>query len=201
MLRAGRRNSHARHAAADGLTVHRSDGARATAAVGPLADVDSGAAHGAMRPVDDAATCWKSHATCSGGAGMPGGELLDDLGGGGAGHGVALRTRDPPGPRGTVPVPASRRDRHGSAPDCGRLGCTLGPQRVSTTAFSGWRQAALAQRGVAKAPVWCVMMSVGRRHTGAGGPAGAVPGPGSPPGQARRGWDGRGVRVQDHPPV
>jgi hypothetical protein len=40
--------------------------------------------------------------------------LLGDLGGDGAGFGADLREADPSGhPRGTVRVPASRRDRHG----------------------------------------------------------------------------------------
>src|SRR5262249_61756777 len=44
-------NTPARHGAADRRSVHRHEDARATAAVGgPLADVDSGPAHGAMHP-------------------------------------------------------------------------------------------------------------------------------------------------------
>src|SRR5262249_44515321 len=64
--------------------------------------------------------------------------------------------------------------------------------RISTTAFSGWRQAAPALRGVAMAPGWCVMMNAGPEALPAGSRAGAVPAPVRRPGRARRGW-GAGV--------
>src|SRR5262245_66198229 len=122
------RDSHARHAAADRRTVHRHEDARATAAVGgPLADVDSGPAHGAMRP-------WMVL--------RPAGRATPRVPAVRAGPGVSYRMISavvaldtalpsvrgtPSPPRGTAPVPAGRRDRHGSAPDCGGLGWTLGP--------------------------------------------------------------------------
>src|SRR5215470_1861679 len=72
------------------------------------ADVDSAPAHGPARP-------WMVPRLCAGGVRCwMFSELLDDLGGDGAGCGAGLRARGPGRSlRGTVRGPAGRRDRHG----------------------------------------------------------------------------------------
>ena len=74
------------------------------------------------------------------------------------------------------------------------------PNRLAPLAATGPRLArqpagipalALAQRDVAKAPVWCVMMNAGRRHSERRQPRRRRPGSWEPAGLSRRGWDGR----------
>src|SRR2546422_1777539 len=86
----------------------------------PLAQADSRPGTRGRPPVDGSAVRWRATPR-SHGEGMSGtvsywmiSELLDDLGGDGAGCGAGLRAWGPGRYlRGTVRAPAGRRDRHG----------------------------------------------------------------------------------------
>ena len=141
---------------ATGLTAHRSDGARATAATGgslrtwiPGRRIKLCARGRCCGPLEGPRRVFRR---CRHAQGVSY-RMISAV----AAPGTALPSvrKTPPGPHGTVPLSASRRDRH-AVLLIARFGMDArAAGHVSTTAFSGWPQAAPAQRRVAKAPAWC----------------------------------------------